>query len=591
MPLQIMRTFFLLSSALLYAQEYPLGPDSQPRPDVAKGTITRHVLPPGRFYPGTPHNYALYVPTRYDASKPTPFMIFLDGSGPLGNQQRVPTVFDNLIAKGDIPPMIGIFIDPGVLPAVAGDAQQNRYERIFEYDSLSGRFAQFLNDELIAEVGRQYNLSKNPDDHAIAGVSTGAVGAFVAAWQRPDLFRRVLSFIGTYVHMKGADSLPAMIRRTEPKPIRLYLEAGRNDHIVPGQPYGVFFAGSWPINNQLMYEALQFAGYDVKLDLGENAHNMSHGSAIMPDAIRWLWRDYPKPIVARNPEAMGKPGWEPRGQVLSVVSLDKPWEAIAGDYQSATSVATNKDGEVFFADATRIFKIDGLAASVFREASGGSALRFGPDERLYAAQPSKHRIVSFGPKGDEKLVARDVDASDMAITAKGSIYYVDANKGTVELVEAAGVKRVLMQRSDDFPAPAALTVSPDQGLLIVADKQSRFSWSYQIAKDGSLINGEPYFRVDMPEMSNYGGVIGVTVDSIGQVYFATALGIQYCEQNGRSAGIAAKPDPAGALTSLAFGGKDLAWLYVTEGGKVYRRESKAKGVATWAPVKPPKPPL
>ncbi len=185
------------------AQSYSLGPDSQVQESVPKGSVTKHVLPPGRFYPGTPHNYSVYMPAQYDASKATAFMVFLDGSGYLGEGIRIPVVFDNLIAKHEIPPMIGIFVDPGVLPALP-DAQ-SRYERIFEYDSLSDRYSRFLLEELIPAVAKEYNLSKNPDDHGIAGTSTGAVGAFMAAWNRPDQFHRVMSFIGTYVAMKGAD--------------------------------------------------------------------------------------------------------------------------------------------------------------------------------------------------------------------------------------------------------------------------------------------------------------------------------------------------------------------------------------------------
>ncbi len=145
---------------------------------------------------------------------------------------RVPVVFDNLIAKHDLPPMIGIFVDPGILPVVS-DTDQNRYNRIYEYDSLTPRFADFLLNELIPAVAKNYNLSKNPDDRGLSGVSTGAVGAFMAAWNRPDQFHRVLSFIGTYVAMKGADSMPALVRRTEPKPIRIFMQDGTNDHIVP----------------------------------------------------------------------------------------------------------------------------------------------------------------------------------------------------------------------------------------------------------------------------------------------------------------------------------------------------------------------
>jgi len=244
-------TLALCATAVLCAEDYTLGPDSQPQAGVPNGAVTKYELKPGKFYPGIPHNYSLYIPAQYDAAKPTPFMIFLDGGGFAGNGMRVPVVFDNLIAKHELPPMIGIFIDPGVLP-VLSDQAQNRFNRIFEYDNTSDRYARFLIEELIPEVARKYNLSKDPNDRGIGGSSTGAVGAFVAAWNRPDQFRRVLSYIGTYVDMKGADHFPALIRKTETKPIRIFMQDGRNDHVVPNPAWGTFYAGSWAINNPVM---------------------------------------------------------------------------------------------------------------------------------------------------------------------------------------------------------------------------------------------------------------------------------------------------------------------------------------------------
>ena len=185
---------------------YPLGPDHQPHPGVPEGKIFRATLPPGKLYPGTPHDYAIYIPAQYDSSKPTPYMIFMDGLGQLGGNTRTNVVFDNLIAHHDLPPIVGIFVNPGVLPAIGPDARP-RYERVFEYDSLSDRFSRFLLEELVPAVAAKYNLSQAADDHALAGVSTGAVAAFAAAWNRPDQFHRVVTFIGTFVAMKGADSL------------------------------------------------------------------------------------------------------------------------------------------------------------------------------------------------------------------------------------------------------------------------------------------------------------------------------------------------------------------------------------------------
>jgi sugar lactone lactonase YvrE len=448
-------------------------------------------------------------------------------------------------------------------------------------------------EELIPEVAKKYNLSKDPNDRALSGVSTGAVGAFMAAWNRPDQFHRVLSFIGTFVAMKGADGLPALIRKTEPKPIRIFLQDGKNDHVVPTEPYGTFYAGSWPINNQVMLEAFQSAGYDVKLVIGEEGHNMKQGAAIMPEALRWLWRGYPSPIVVKEPADIGKPGWYPLGKVYSIVSADKTWEQIGETYRSVANPAGDKDGNVFFADpaANRIYKSDAdRKVTVFKESSNGArALRVGPDGRLYASQPARQRIVSYGPGGDEKVVAQNVDATDLAISAKGAIYFTDATRKKVGYIDGNGKTRVVYERGE-LALPSGVALSPDQAMVVVTDAQARFSWSFQIAADGSLVNGEPFYRLEMPETGWFSGVQGVTLDSIGQVYFASVLGIQMCEANGRVAAILNAPEP-GPIAALTFAGKDMNWLYVAEGGKLFRRMVKVNGVAAWAPAKLPRPPL
>ena len=588
----VLTILLALTAALLHAQDYTLGPDSQPQPGVPKGTVTRFILLPGKFYPGTPHHYAVYVPAQYDAKKPTPFMIFLDGSQALSDNVRVPVVFDNLIAQHEIPPMIGIFVDPGVLPALAGQ-DQNRYERIFEYDSLSDRYARFLLERLIPAVEERYNLSRNPDDRGLSGVSTGAVGAFMTAWNRPDQFHRVLSFIGTYVAMKGADELPAMIRKTEPKPIRIFMQDGSNDHIVPAEPYGISFAGSWPMNNQVMYQAFEYSGYDVKLVMGTGTHSMKQGGAIMPDALRWLWRDYPAPIVVHENPAVHEPGWDPRGKVWDTLYIDKPWQKVEGSYSAAVSPTANRDGNVFFADpaAQQIDQVapDGTVKVFTSGASGVAALRMGTDGRLYASEPGQRRIVSFGPDGGEKIIAGNVEAHDLAVTEKGGIYFTDQTAKTVNLIDPSGRVRVVYNGAD-MAVPTGITLSPDQAFVIVSDAESRFSWSFQIATDGSLVNGEPFYRLAMPEEGWMSRALGVREDSDGRLYFATPLGIQICQPNGRMVEILNAPQP-GAVSSLALAVGNPSWLYVVEEDKLYRRPVKVTPAEVWAPNKPPKPTL
>jgi gluconolactonase len=583
----------LLAATLLHAQEtYVLGPDSAPQAGVPKGSVTKYELKAGRFFPGTPHTYSIYLPAQYDASKPTPFMIFLDGSGFLSDRVRAPVVFDSLIARHELPAMIGIFVDPGVQPTVS-DQAQHRFERVFEYDSLSDRYSRFLLEELIPEVERKYNLSKDANDRALCGVSTGAVGAFMAAWNRPDQFHRVLSFIGTYVAMKGADALPALIRKTEAKPIRIFLQDGTNDHIVPAQPWGTFYAGSWPINNRVMLEAFESAGYDAKLVMGSEGHNMKQGAAIMPDALRWLWRDYPNPIVVHEPAAMREPGWDPRGKVYSTVFIDKPWQQIADPYRSIVDPTADKHGNVFFADRAtdRIYKLDADGkVTLFKDhANGARTLRAGADDRLYALEATEKRIVSMGPGGDVKVLARNVEAAGIAVTAKGTLYFTNPSTKTIHYIDAVGKTRIVYDQGE-IASPAGLALSPDQAMLIVTDAQGRYSWSFQIMADGSLNNGEPFYRLEMPEKGWMSGVAGVMEDSNGQVYFATPLGIQVCEANGRVSQILNAPEPE-AISSLTFAGADMNWLYITEDGKLFRRPVKVSGTKTWEPSKPPAPPL
>jgi gluconolactonase len=180
-------------------------------------------------------------------------------------------------------------------------------------------------------------------------------------------------------------------------------------------------------------------------------------------------------------------------------------------------------------------------------------------------------------------------ADDIALTAQSTIYFTDAVHKTVGYIDAK--RRVhVVYSGGEIALPLGVALSPDQAMLIVSDGQSRFSWSFQIVADGSLMNGEPYYRLEMPEAGWTSGVYGAIEDSDGQVYFATPIGVQFCEANGRVAGILNPPEH-GPITDLVFAGKNLDWLYVSENGKLFRRSVKVRGTSVGAPVKPPKPPL
>ena len=268
------------------ADDYKLGPDSMPQDGVPRGEVIK--MPAwtnSTIYPGTHRDWWLYVPKQYDASKPACVMVFQDGAGYVSSNGswRVPTVFDNLIHKKEMPVTLGIFINPGMVPS-AESGQRGRSNRSFEYDSLGDQYARFLLEEILPEVAKKYNLTKDPEGRAIAGISSGGICAWTVAWERPNEFRKVLSAVGSFTNIRGGHNYPALIRKTEKKPIRAFLQDGANDLDN--------LHGNWPLANQEMAAALKFTGYDHKFVLGEGTHSGKQGGAILPESLRWLWRDY-----------------------------------------------------------------------------------------------------------------------------------------------------------------------------------------------------------------------------------------------------------------------------------------------------------
>ncbi len=277
----------LLASAT-DAEEYTLGPDSQRHEGVPRGTVTQHRWTESEVYPGTERDYWVYVPAQYDAAKPACVMVFQDGGNYVNEkgQFRVPIVFDNLIHRGEMPVTIGIFINPGVVPPSA-DGAVGRRNRSFEYDSLGDQYANFLLNEILPAVGKDYNLTADPDGRAIGGISSGGICAWTVAWERPDAFRKVLSHVGSFTNIRGGHVYHALIRKTEPKPIRVFLQEGENDLDN--------LHGNWPLANRQMAASLKFAGYDYEFVMGTEGHNGKHGGAILPESLRWLWRTEASP--------------------------------------------------------------------------------------------------------------------------------------------------------------------------------------------------------------------------------------------------------------------------------------------------------
>ena len=265
--------------------DYVLGKDSQAQPGVPKGRITKYRWEDSRIYPGTVRDYWVYVPAQYDPATPACLMVFQDGEGFLqaDGVYRVPIVADNLIYRGELPITICIFINPGSYPGQPVPDYLPDRPRQIEYDTLSDRYARFLLEEIIPEVRKNYNITDDPNLWAIGGASSGAICAWTVAWERPDSFRKVLSIVGSFADIRGGHNYPSLIRKTPRKPIRIFLQSGENDLD--------WEFGNWPLANQEMAAALKFTGYNYKFVFGTGTHSGKHGGAILPDALRWLWRD------------------------------------------------------------------------------------------------------------------------------------------------------------------------------------------------------------------------------------------------------------------------------------------------------------
>ncbi len=288
-------------------QFYQLGPDSLEQEGVPHGKIVGPHTLPCEVYPGTTHTYWVYVPAQYDASKPASLMVFNDGQA-FKNEKgdvRAQNVLDNLIFRREIPVMIAVFINPGRRPDQPepspkdwGDRSTNRPT---EYNTPDDKYARVICDELLPALGKEYNLSADPEQRGIGGASSGAIAAFSVAWERPDQFRKVLSMVGSFVNLRGGDVYRERVLQSEKKPIRIFLQDGRNDNRGTRRGGEYDPRRDWFLQNVRLVEALTSKGYDVNYAWGIGLHGQKQGGAIFPDMMRWLWRDHPVSVDVNDP--------------------------------------------------------------------------------------------------------------------------------------------------------------------------------------------------------------------------------------------------------------------------------------------------
>jgi enterochelin esterase family protein len=265
---------------------------------VPKGKFAGPKVIPSEVFPGTQHTYSVYVPAQYDPAQPTAVMIFNDGQAMMAEPGDVQAqyVLDNLIFRREIPVMLGVFINPGRRPDQPeptprdwGDRNTNRPE---EYNPPTDKYARVIVEELMPALKKEFHLSANPELHGIMGASSGGCAAFSVAWFRPDDFRKVITFVGSFTDLRGEYIYPELVEQSERKPIRIFLQDGRNDNRgMRGDTYNP--KRDWFLQNVRLVSALTKKGYDVNYVWGIGNHGQKQGGAIFPDMMRWLWRDQP----------------------------------------------------------------------------------------------------------------------------------------------------------------------------------------------------------------------------------------------------------------------------------------------------------
>jgi gluconolactonase len=542
---------------------------------VPKGEVTKYTFDQSKIFPGTTRDVWVYVPAQYDASKPACVHVNQDGV-----QFNAPKVFDDLIAAKKMPVTIGVFVMHGRVAATDPKAALDRFNRSYEYDGLGDGYARFLLNELLPWVetktatdGRKILLSKSGNDRCIAGTSSGAIAAFTAAWERPDAFSRVFSGIGTYVGLRGGHNYSTLIRKTEPKPIRVFLEDGSGDLNIYG--------GDWWMANQAMERALTFAGYEVKHDWGTGGHSGKHSTELFPEAVEWLWKGWPEPVKAGK----GSP------QLQEILLPGEDWKLVGEGYQFTEGPAADPKGDVYFCDVPKsiIYKLDatGKPQPWSTASNRASGLAFAPDGTLFSAGGSG--VQKFDAAGTPTKVESMGNANDLTLLPDGRVYASvngvgPQKRGGVELV-AGGQSRLI---DSGLGYANGLTTSPDKTLLYVADSRSHWVYSYQIQADGTLKYKQKYFHLHAPDTADDAAADGLRCDRDGRLWVATRMGLQVCDQPGRVNCII--PTPNGQCSNLCFGGKDSDTVYVTANEKVYARKVKVKGAHGFDPASKPKKP-
>ena len=531
--------FFALSSLAQQAYNIrsPYDPATVPMPEQMRGEIIQFTLDDSHIYPGTERDIMVYIPQAYTSDKPACLLVCMDGI-----LYDATTVMDNLIASGEMPVTIGVFVNPGVVYDAEGEVV--RYNRCKEFDATDDLFAQFLEKEVLAKVegmqtesGKTIRLSNDANDRAITGASSGGIAAFTAAWNRPDLFSRVYTTVGTFVAMRGGHEYPAIIRKTEPKPLRIYMQDGWYDVWNP-----IF--GEWFEYNALMESALNFAGYEAFHKWDRGNHSIKYGTLAFPDAMRWLWKGYPARV---------QKGWSNNGMLQDILQRGEDWQELA------LPVAIDSQNIFATADSSIVFA---SRAGIFKVSPAGACVRIGE------------------LKTGERLLGEDLTARGTTLYHRGAkvadgLYGLEAAQVLSDGKYLALCNAKAKSKDNVWVIHAgcrALAVAPDERFCVTGEHHTHHLLSTIISQQGEMLYSEPFYYLHDLSNGSQQQAGNMAFDTKGNLYVATAMGVQVADHNGRVRAILSFP--AGRVQSLAFSSN---YLYVVCGNRLFVRKMNARG--------------
>ena len=531
----------LFLSCTLFAQQAyniaaPYDPATVKVAEDQRGEVIKFVMNESLRYPGTEREVLVYVPQQYRDTAPACLLVCMDGI-----LYDATTVLDNLIASGEMPVTIGVFINPGVV--YDEDRNVVRYNRCKEFDSTDDNWAQFIEQEVLPQVralktkdGQAINISSDPNDCAITGASSGGIAAFTAAWNRPDMFSRVYTTVGTFVAMRGGHEYPAIVRKTEPKPLRIYMQDGWYDVWNP-----IF--GEWFEYNLLMESAFNFAGYEAFHVWNRGNHSIKYGTLAFPDAMRWLWKGYPARV---------NKGTSNNGMLQAILDPAYDWISLPISNAIDGDIYPTADGKIVFASGNKVCQLDA-------------------DGQL--------QVVSTLKSG-ERLMGEGLSLRSNTLYKNGQ-KVAEGLRACLSVQELAGGKYVALcdasVKSNDIVSvlsegTRALAVAPDYRFCVSVQENTHHLISTIMDKKGHMLYSEPFYFLHDLSNGTLASAGNMAFDTHGNLYVATPMGVQVADHNGRVRAILSLP--AGGVDALAFSGN---YLYVRCGEKIFVRKMKAIG--------------